>query len=110
MLRISPMGCTDGSIRLKLEGRLVARWVGVLEETCRTHHLEEGTPLILDLSAVSFADPEGLDLLAQLQSDGIRCTAWSPVLQVLYQAASRTDHQPGQTQLEMPRSSKENNR
>ena len=84
MLRISRMECEDGSVRLKLEGRLVGAWVGLLEQTCQIHRRERGTPLILDLADVGFADQEGWKLLTCLEKQGVRCAAWSPYLKALW--------------------------
>ena len=86
MLRIDRTVCADGVVRFKLEGRLVAPWVGLLEEQCQTHLRRHGTPLRVDLSAVSFASEEGIDLLRRLEREGIACKAWSPLLQALAQS------------------------
>jgi len=84
MMRINRMDCEDGSVRFKLEGRLVGAWVSLLEQACRTSRRERGTPLILDLSDVGFADREGWRLLACLEEQGVHCTAWSPYLKALW--------------------------
>jgi len=86
MLRINRMECEDGSVRFKLEGRLVGEWVQLLGQTCRIHRMERGTPLILDLSAVGFADREGRELLTCLEKQGVSCIAWSPYLKALWQS------------------------
>ena len=88
MLRISPMNCEDGSVRLKLEGRLVGPWVELLRETCQDHQSKLGSPLFLELSAVGFACGEGLNLLHSLQQEGIRCISWPPFLKELSQNVS----------------------
>jgi len=90
MLRISRMDCEDGSVYLKLEGRLIGEWVELLRETCQRHQQEIGTPLILDLSAVGFANWEGLRLLRHLEQEGVCCMAWSPYMRTL----SQTDRSP----------------
>lgn len=83
MLRITSMGCEDGSIRLKLEGRLIYQWVDLLRQTCRSHQCQTDNPLILDLSAVAFASRDGIQLLRRLQQEGINCIFWSPFLKEL---------------------------
>ena len=85
MLRITPISSADEAIVLKLEGRLVEPWVGLLRETCQTHQREQRASLVLDLSAVGFASREGLDLLDGLQKEGIQCVSWSPLLKELSQ-------------------------
>ena len=85
------MECEDGSIRLKLEGRLVGAWVALLEEACGAPGRERDTPLILDPSDVGFADLEGWKLLACLEEQGVRCTAWSPYLKALWRSGRETE-------------------
>ena len=85
MLRINRMDCEDGSVRLKLEGRLVGEWVELLREMCQHHRQEMDTPLVLELSAVGFASRDGLRLLRHLQQEGVCCTAWAPYLRALSQ-------------------------
>jgi len=91
MLRINRMECEDGSIRLKLEGRLVGAWVALLEEACVACRRERHTPLILDLSDLGFADLEGWKLLACLEEQGVSCTAWSPYLKALWQSGRESE-------------------
>ena len=83
MLRISRMECEDGSVRLQLEGRLVAEWVDLLGQVCEAHRAQMGTALIVDMSAVSYADREGRELLAQLSLDGARIIEWSAYLRAI---------------------------
>jgi len=85
MLRIDRMECEDRSVRFKLEGRLVGEWVQLLGQTCKAHQLEAGTPLILDMAAVGFADRAGRALLSCLEEQGVRCIARSPYLRALLQ-------------------------
>jgi hypothetical protein len=88
MLRITRMDCEDGTVRLKLEGRLVGEWVGLLERTCGDLHRGLQRALVLDLEGVSFARQEGLDLLRRLEADGINCAAQSHFLKELSRGAS----------------------
>ena len=82
MLRISEMADREGAV-LRLEGRVVDQWVGLLRETCEHLQRKTGTPLVLDLAAVEFASKEGVDLLRRLQDQGARCVSWSPFLKEL---------------------------
>ena len=85
MLRITPLKSADGGLRLKLEGRLIEPWVGLLWETCQRHDQRPDLPLVLDLAALDFADRAGMDLLDRLQREGARCTTWPPLLKEMFQ-------------------------
>jgi hypothetical protein len=76
------MDCQDGTVRLKLEGRLVSAWVDLLNAACR-EVLEDHSILIVDLSSVSFASPEGFALLRRLEKEGARCIQWPHFLREL---------------------------
>jgi hypothetical protein len=57
-------------VTLRLEGRLISQWVGLLRSSCEQafHH---GGRLILDLTDLSFADHEGVQLLRQLEQQQV---------------------------------------
>lgn len=68
----------DGFERvLKLEGKLLADWIGELHDACRTARAETGH-LKLDLSGLSFADVSGTIALRELIRQGISITTTSP--------------------------------
>jgi anti-anti-sigma regulatory factor len=48
-----------------VEGRIVAEWVSVLERECWLA-FEDSRPVRLDLSAVTFIDRRGVDVLRHL--------------------------------------------
>ena len=81
MLRITRT--RDKTIVLQLEGKLVDRWVGLVQRLWEDHQRDARGPLILNLSGVSFASQEGIDLLRRLQSGGVICTGWPPFLRAL---------------------------
>ncbi len=81
MLRISKIG---GNV-LKLEGRLVGRWVELLAEACKSRTFVEDGVLTLDLSGVTIASKEGISLLQSLQDQGIKCVFCSPFMKELCQ-------------------------
>lgn len=74
MLRISDPApdedSSDHCVR-SLEGRLVGEWVHLLRELI-TQDLAQGQALILDLSGISHAGSEGVQLLKDLQAQGVR--------------------------------------
>ena len=79
MLRISKI---EGNV-LRLEGRLVGRWVGLLEEACKGGTSGKDEVLTLDLSGVTFASKEGIFLLQSLQDQGAKCVFCSPFMKEL---------------------------
>lgn len=83
MLRITRTDRDAQGVVLRLEGRVVGRWVELLRETCESHQRKADTPLFLDLSAVEFVCKEGADLLRRLQKEGVECLYWSPFLREL---------------------------
>ena len=80
MLRISVREENDAeNVVLVLEGRVIGPWVEELRATCAPH-LKDRRSLILDLAGVSFADAEGIELLAGLIERQITVTNPSPFL------------------------------
>ncbi len=62
MLRIETMRVDDATVTLKLEGRIAAEWVSLLDQECLSW-LQEGRKVLLDVSAVSFIDGRGLEMM-----------------------------------------------
>jgi hypothetical protein len=68
----------DGIERvLKLEGKMLAAWVGELQEACRLARAE-GCHLELDLSGLLFVDVPGTIALRELVRQGVRISTTSP--------------------------------
>ena len=65
MLRISRAAATPSLTTLRVEGRVVAEWVPVLERECWLA-LQENGHVRLDLSAVTFVDGLGVAVLRRL--------------------------------------------
>jgi hypothetical protein len=67
---------SDRAPTLKLEGKLLGPWIGVLESACRMSRVR--TDLIrLDLLGLTFVDAEGARFLNGLIRDGARVVACS---------------------------------
>ncbi|MCI0484069.1 MAG: STAS domain-containing protein [candidate division NC10 bacterium] len=82
MLRIDKIGEDDATVTLKLEGRIVDRWVAILEHEC-SRILRGPTGLALDLAGVTFIDRGGLALLKRLRSHRVRLVNCSLFVQEL---------------------------
>jgi len=65
VLRISRAAATPSLTTLRVEGRVVAEWVPVLERECWLA-LQENGHVRLDLSAVTFVDGLGVAVLRRL--------------------------------------------
>ena len=71
MLRITVLNTADGLL-LVLEGRVKGPWVEELRKSWLTSvNLAAGESVSVDLSAVNFVDAGGLDLLWEMQREGI---------------------------------------
>ena len=79
MLRIVEENAANDSMILRLDGRLISEWVGLLRSNCE-RAFGQGACLILDLAGVIFADHEGVQLLQQLEQQQVTIINCSPFL------------------------------
>src|SRR5262245_358598 len=68
VLRITPVATTNGSKRLKVEGRLAGPFV---EELARAATGDRSETVAIDLADVTFVDQRGVELLRSLRMDGV---------------------------------------
>ena len=66
MLRIFQATSLDGSVVLRLEGKVCGPWVDELRELTSEILQKPASRLVLDLGEVSFIDTDGLKLLREL--------------------------------------------
>jgi hypothetical protein len=71
MLKIDETVSENGTVGLAVEGRVIGPWVSALHRLCIEAE-ERGLAVVLDLSAVSFVDHGGLELLDRLATEGVR--------------------------------------
>lgn len=64
---------------LRIDGRLTAEELPVLDKTCR----EIGRPYVLDLSGLQSADAAGSEKLRELAAGGVELRGASPYVQLL---------------------------
>ena len=65
MLRITTMKMNGSSIRLKLEGKIMAEWAALLEQECLTL-IAQQQHVVLDMAGVTFLDGHGVAILRSL--------------------------------------------
>lgn len=61
---------TPENTRVKLEGKLSGPWVQELERSLSEHSPQASENVIMDLSDVTYIDPEGKRLLARMVEKG----------------------------------------
>jgi hypothetical protein len=66
-MKITVVESSSVAARLRVEGRVMGRWVEELRSTCDLQGLRDGVRLTLDLADVSFADAAGIELLKELR-------------------------------------------
>ncbi len=104
MLRITAVGTSGESVRLRVEGRLTGRSVEELRRSCEFHALGRGTRLTLDLADVSFADAQGIALLRDLKNRDVSLVNLAPFLALHLQDAASGSPKSGTKALERSRS------
>jgi anti-anti-sigma regulatory factor len=80
MLKISQAEKPNKSVTLKLEGRVVGPWVSELRQVCEAL-LTDGRALKLDLADVTFADADGVGVLSNYKSRGVKFANCSPFVE-----------------------------
>ncbi len=71
MLRITKVAEDSSTVTLKLEGKLAADWVPLLEGECLTC-LKDNRKVLLDFSEVTFIDDRGAEVVKKLTGEGIK--------------------------------------
>ena len=71
MLRITKVTESPFLVTMKLEGRITADWVSLLEKECR-RTLRGRRELILDFSEVRFVDDRAVAMLGKMSGKKIR--------------------------------------
>ena len=86
------------SMTLQLEGRLVGPWVGELERSwASVMNGRANRSLLVDLSAVTYVDERGKDLLKRLHRDGAQFTASGCLTNCIVEEIMRHDGGPKRT-------------
>jgi anti-anti-sigma regulatory factor len=76
VLKVTRLSRGVPALTVKLEGQLLGRWVPVVRDACRARGRRSGR-LLLDLTAVTYADAAGAQLLRDLVGEGVEIAACS---------------------------------
>ena len=79
MLKITRLPRKGRVLTIKLEGEILAPWVGAVRDAC-TQRGRRPAQLRLDLAAVTYADAGGVQFLRDLLREGIEIAACSAFL------------------------------
>lgn len=82
MLRITQVRLAASEVTLKVEGRVVADWVGVLEAECR-RHTDDGRDVRIDFTEVAMIDCDGIAMLRRLTRSRVELVNVPPLIQAL---------------------------
>ncbi|TLY27147.1 MAG: hypothetical protein E6K63_11425 [Nitrospirae bacterium] len=77
--------------RLVLEGRLAGPWVEELARCWREVAGSRQSPVVVDLSGVTFIDPEGKAILAKMSQQGAKFHAAGCLTRCIVDEISRAD-------------------
>jgi hypothetical protein len=82
------MSRSASAITFKLEGKVLAPWLGELRRVC-TQPPGRSRQFCLDLSAVDFVDVAGMELIRELIRQGVSITRCSGFVAELLQLESK---------------------
>ncbi len=82
MLRITKVTESPSLVTMKLEGRITADWVFLLEKEC-LRFLEEKRKVVLDFSGVTFVDWRGVEMLGKISANNIQVINCCPLIEDL---------------------------
>jgi hypothetical protein len=76
VLKVTQLSRTVRVLTIKLEGELLEPWVPTVRDVCKRRGRRSGR-LHLDLSALSYADAAGVQLLRDLVGEGVEIATCS---------------------------------
>ena len=80
-----------GAARLTLEGRLAGPWVEELDRCWREAASSQQNHLVVDLSGVTFIDPQGKALLTKMWQQGVKLHAVGCLTRCIVEEISKSD-------------------
>jgi len=97
MLKITRRDEADTAV-IQVEGKLAGPWVKELEECWRSVAADQPRPVRVDLTAVSFIDETGEELLRTMHREHVELKAkgcfTTCLIQTIKQAIGRSDRKP----------------
>jgi len=91
MLRITESIENGKIVKLRLDGTITSESFAEIDRTCAQHRQEHDRTVILDMSGVTFMQPEPAHKLAHLQRDSLRIINCSPFIAALLETAVNRD-------------------
>lgn len=77
-------------LTFKLEGQLAGAWVAELRQCWKRALADRGhRRLVIDLTNVTFVDPEGVRLLESIHGERVRFVSSGPMMRALVEKISR---------------------
>jgi len=80
MLRITQVQEGTAELTLRVEGRVMGPWVGLLRQACEPL-LRAGTGLRLDLAGVNYVDREGVAWFLTVRGQGVLLAGCRPFVE-----------------------------
>ncbi|MBI2186201.1 MAG: STAS domain-containing protein [Acidobacteria bacterium] len=80
MLRLTVVAESDASVTVRVEGRVLADSVSLLETECR-RHLSSGHKVVLDFSGVTVIDSRGAAVVRGLKRHNLELTECWPLIE-----------------------------
>jgi len=71
VLRITTIEENGSPVTLKLEGKVHAEWVTLLEQECETV-IRQNKMVLLDFSEVTYLDDSGVEMVRRLPAQSVR--------------------------------------
>ena len=87
MLKITRLPRKGRVLTIKLEGEILAPWVGAVRDACTKRGRTSARPR-LDLNAVTYVDAAGVELLLHLMAEGVEIAACSSFFRELLRLKS----------------------
>lgn len=82
MLKITTLHQGTQLVKIRLEGRIVGEWVGLLEREYSRHHRRQRR-IILECRSVSYIDESGVRMFRRILRNGVRISGASALIDSL---------------------------
>ena len=83
MIRITEILQEDGTVSLKLDGRVVGASASEVEKLCLHWRREKNKTVVLDFRGVSFIDRDSVKMLESIKDERVKIINCSPFIRSL---------------------------